>query len=136
MKIQIKDIHSGGIEVEGTLASKVVGERGDDHLKFIEALNIKTQVEKVENTVIVNTDVTGKYSAVCSRCLEEVKSSWHRKFTLDFEIERNTVFIELDEDLRQEVILGLPLRILCDDNCQGICPDCGVNLNKEQCKNK
>ncbi len=32
-----------------------------------------------------------------------------------------------------QICLNLPLKHLCMDDCQGLCPECGINLNKETC---
>ncbi|MFO8060465.1 MAG: DUF177 domain-containing protein [Bacillota bacterium] len=41
--------------------------------------------------------------------------------------------IEVGERVREEIILGIPLKILCDPDCRGLCPVCGVNLNETTC---
>lgn len=41
--------------------------------------------------------------------------------------------LDLTEVLRQELYLNQPLQILCQDNCLGLCPQCGHNLNKGKC---
>lgn len=42
---------------------------------------------------------------------------------------------ELDTDtiVREQVQLNVPMRILCKEGCQGLCPTCGVNRNQESC---
>jgi uncharacterized protein len=42
--------------------------------------------------------------------------------------------VDLDDVLRQQLYLALPLKNLCSEQCRGICPRCGVNLNLEECK--
>jgi uncharacterized protein len=39
----------------------------------------------------------------------------------------------LEDVLREQVLLALPLKDLCRDDCKGLCPHCGKNLNLEQC---
>lgn len=41
--------------------------------------------------------------------------------------------IDLDDVVREQVELALPMTRLCAEQCQGLCPDCGVNLNESQC---
>lgn len=41
--------------------------------------------------------------------------------------------VDLTSTLSQAIILSISLKPLCSDNCRGLCPSCGVNLNKEQC---
>ena len=41
--------------------------------------------------------------------------------------------IDLDEILREQIILALPMYPRCKEECRGLCPVCGVDLNKETC---
>ncbi|MBM3211747.1 DUF177 domain-containing protein, partial [Candidatus Poribacteria bacterium] len=41
--------------------------------------------------------------------------------------------IELSDDFRESLLLELPIRILCSENCKGLCPKCGQNLNDGKC---
>jgi uncharacterized protein len=40
---------------------------------------------------------------------------------------------DLTEILRQQLFLSLPVKQLCSPNCQGLCPNCGANLNSQNC---
>ena len=35
--------------------------------------------------------------------------------------------------MREQIILMMPLKPLCDETCKGLCPRCGANLNREAC---
>jgi uncharacterized protein len=41
--------------------------------------------------------------------------------------------VDLTDPLRESLILSLPIKRLCSENCQGLCPYCGVNRNVEIC---
>ena len=41
--------------------------------------------------------------------------------------------IDLDELLTADILLELPSKFLCSDNCKGLCPKCGANLNETTC---
>jgi uncharacterized protein len=41
--------------------------------------------------------------------------------------------LQLEDALHEQVLLAVPLRALCRENCKGFCPQCGENLNTEQC---
>lgn len=90
----------------------------------------------------------------CSRCLEpftwpvdasfDLRYQPHSENTADdheVEIEEDdlsTAFYENDEiDLgqlmREQFLLSLPMKPLCSDDCHGLCPVCGTNLNRSTC---
>jgi len=41
--------------------------------------------------------------------------------------------IELEDVLREQILLALPAKIVCAESCRGFCPGCGRNLNLESC---
>ncbi len=41
--------------------------------------------------------------------------------------------VDLEEIVRQQLYLSLPQRQLCNENCKGICPECGVDMNIDPC---
>lgn len=134
MKIRIKDIRQEGLDVHGQIPAQTVGFTPEDSVGFIRPLDVQAQVQRAENTVLVKTHVTGILASSCIRCLERVEQAWGQDFLLVFPVDRQTESIELDENIRQEVILHLPQRVLCKMDCKGICPGCGADLNNEQCK--
>ena len=78
----------------------------------------------------------------CSRCLEEVSYpvSMQVMKELDFSDldEEDSSYIEdkyLDLDILifDEVVPKLPSRVLCKEDCKGLCPVCGTNLNEKEC---
>ncbi len=90
---------------------------------------------------------------LCSRCLESTPHIVRREYRLIFEehdevptdgeIELDDAGLDTDDypseglDLRpilaEQVLLDLPMKPLCGDDCLGLCAQCGKNLNQEQC---
>ena len=78
----------------------------------------------------------------CSRCLEEVSYPVSVKVTkeLDFsdldEEDSSYIkdkYLDLDILIFDEVVPKLPSRVLCKEECKGLCPVCGTNLNHGTC---
>lgn len=92
----------------------------------------------------------------CSRCLEEtpytVKENFYEEFThlqgcgepgeglAREDVKEGDIFtfkgdlLNLAEYLRQSLLMAQPLKVLCRDECKGLCVVCGKNKNKEQCE--
>lgn len=53
------------------------------------------------------------------------------------EEEREPLFVDnifdLDELLRQSIVIAIPIKPICSEDCKGLCPHCGADLNKGQC---
>ena len=89
----------------------------------------------------------------CARCLDPVVLAVKRNFDLlyrplgtdagheelsvtDAEAEIGYYQGEgllLEDTLREQVLLAVPLKTVCREDCKGLCPHCGKNLNREQC---
>jgi uncharacterized protein len=98
-------------------------------------------------------ELTTKVEMVCARCLEPVVEKVTRDFDLLYrpqgtdagraEISVTSAEAEvsyyqgegllLEDALREQVLLALPIRAICREDCKGLCPHCGKNLNIEQC---
>lgn len=114
--------------------------------------NFKTKIvlDKFDHQIIVDA-VTGIPAKLfCDRCAREFQSEISSKFKMVYlfrskydesENEKVDVVylhpeidkIDLDKDIRDFAILGVPMKMLCSENCKGLCPKCGKNLNDGPC---
>jgi len=92
----------------------------------------------------LRADVTAAADCICARCLKEfvLEISLPVSAVLAEEIfdEDNTdiylldgEYIDLDEVVITTLVLGMEQRYLCSEDCRGICPKCGKNLNEGPC---
>jgi uncharacterized protein len=101
-------------------------------------LKIKFVISLVGNTnVRIKGEIEGIFELVCDRCADGFLQN--KKIELDeiFELSKKELsdrLIDLDSKVRDIVVMSFPIKILCNENCKGICLSCGVNLNKEKCK--
>ena len=135
-RIRVRDIRPEGLEIQDTIEPDLLGLQKDDILFFSKPIKVEAELEKVNSTVLAKTNVQGKFSTACARCLEAVERPWDEEYYLDFPVDKTTEYIDLEDNIRQEILMNLPTRILCKDDCQGLCLKCGANLNKEKCKCK
>lgn len=114
---------------------------GCDAVKSVKA---KGFVKNRTGIVSLNAEVSFVIDTLCDRCAAPVK----REVSLPLEHilvstlndEDNDEFwlvesmnFNVDELIREDVLLSLPAKILCREDCKGICPMCGCNLNEKQC---
>lgn len=101
----------------------------------------------------LNGDLSTRMELACARCLEPVAREVTRRFDLLYRPlgadagpkERTVSATEaevsyyqgegllLEDALREQVLLALPLKVVCREDCRGLCPSCGTNLNVQQC---
>lgn len=114
--------------------------------------NFKTNivVSKFDNQIILDSETSITANLVCDRCAEEfhseIKSNFRTVYLFrisndDSESEKvdvvyihpDTDKIDLDADVRDFAILAVPMKKLCSEDCRGLCPGCGKNLNEGPC---
>jgi len=101
----------------------------------------------------LNGELATGIELACARCLEPVVQDVKRNFDLlyrplgaDAGREENAVSgteseisyyegegLLLEDVLREQVVLAVPLKAICRQDCKGLCPQCGANLNVAQC---
>jgi len=133
IRISLRDITSTGVDIDQSIPKEDIGLTSED-TDIRSLLSVKARVEKVDNFIIANVHIKAEFGYTCARCLEELVSQEGRSYTFDFEPDGSIEYIDLGEEIRQEIILDNPARVLCSKGCKGICPQCGANLNKEKCK--
>lgn len=83
----------------------------------------------------------------CRRCLEDVRSPMELSLDLIFDpgvdkegeneqvypLEARASTLELGPAIREQLLLEVPPYPVCDEDCRGLCPECGVNRNEESC---
>jgi uncharacterized protein len=107
--------------------------------------------------VIVRARLETQVSLTCSRCVRVFE--YQSLLTVEEEsfptvdpvtgkktesLEENGSDIQLDDQhvldmsevVRQYVLTGAPIKPLCREECRGLCPECGTNLNEEKCRCK
>jgi uncharacterized protein len=160
MFLDIKDLEVRPREFEEEFQPGVI-DLGED-VRQRTPLKATGRAELVEehhgkHEVIKDIRLRGRLSAglelQCARCLDPVPQNVSRQFELlyrplgadagrdelsvtDAEAEIGYYQGEgvlLEDVLREQVLLALPLRTICREECKGLCPRCGKNLNQEPC---
>ncbi len=119
-------------------------------LEFLGVRPLKAPVqisgEIVSRAGIVEShlDCKVEYQGNCDRCFETVSKEYTfeivRTIVQSLENDENdeiTVVPDMQLDLEDfcyaDIVMSFPTKLLCKDSCRGLCPDCGANLNHEQC---
>lgn len=100
--------------------------------------------------ITLTAEASMSYRTHCARCLADVedtvrflceKTVADEKGLLRLENTENDDYVQiqggkldLDAPICDEILLGFPMRILCSDDCRGLCAGCGADLNRETCR--
>ena len=105
---------------------------------------IKGVIKNETDIVSISAEITVLYSGSCDRCAKEVTREYtipmEHTFVTELNDEENDEFFlvptmrfDLEGLATEDVILYLPQKFLCSEDCKGICPKCGKNLNDGLC---
>jgi uncharacterized protein len=125
--------------------------------EFLEPLNIRLKAFRIRELYEVQGTFSTRVRLACSRCLKDFETMLTSAFELTYvkevpglmdvldeqEIELKAeeiglmVFkgeeINLHQGIQEQVVMAFPLQPLCDENCKGLCPQCGSDLNRRDC---
>ena len=119
-----------------------------------EPLDVHATAELVEGQIRISGQLHTRLEMSCARCLDPVTEDVTRDFDLFYRpvisvTKEEEVQLKLDDTeigffqgdglfltdvLAEQVLLALPMKAICRSDCRGLCPQCGVNLNNEECR--
>jgi len=115
-------------------------------VKFIGPVKAMMTMFKQDDNVYIKAELSVLIEAECARCLKPVRETL--KGTLENQYQPESTredfddigiayysgeYVELSDDFRESLLLELPTRILCSEDCKGLCHQCGQNLNEGKC---
>lgn len=103
-------------------------------VKFVDNLYFDGKFVRVGREILLEAEVITHQLITCSRCLGEYQQVKKQQFNLKFNSSDLEDYLEIDEDIREQILLDFPMKVLCKPDCRGMCLGCGVNLNFEECK--
>lgn len=152
MKIDILNLKEGVTEYFESLGPSELDLLNLD-FRLKDKAFVHTTVEKRGNKVKITIDAKFTLILTCSRCLEEFEQDFNtvdeyfvkpgqeelepEKYLSDediFSIFAPAQEIDTTPLVRDSIILSVPMKPLCKEDCKGLCPVCGVNLNKSICE--
>ena len=144
MNVAIKDIHQGINEFECDVSAQDYNL--PDVGSFSGPIRLKIFVDRLENLFRFKISVMIGVNIACDRCLELFQSGVDAMIEQIYEIgtgdldsdeiiliSRNSKEIDISDAIQEVFVLNRRIKQLCQDGCKGLCPNCGINLNKKSC---
>jgi len=125
----------------------------DERVKLTVPATVNGKIRLAGNEVFVNGHVDTRAQVECDRCLKPIELPVSTDFELEYisgsEYESSDVAelteaemsvsvfdgaaIDVDEIVKEQILLAVPTRMLCREDCKGICPQCGTDRNTGEC---
>ncbi len=125
----------------------------DDDWQLASLLEVDTEISHENKFLNMKGQIRTSVKGICSRCLKEVVVPVSCDFAEQLlyakdvslfshlavgEVEEKYFIydndtLDITDIIRESILAVLPQKILCRDDCRGLCPKCGKNLNQGQC---
>lgn len=145
MFIELESLFNGGItEIPLDFEFDFSKEEIDGVFPFTTPVKLKGKIENVAEIVTVRAEAVFTMDAECCRCAEELELDMEvpveHILVTELQNEETDEFI-IVEDMKldierltlEDIYFALPSKVLCDDDCKGLCSKCGANLNEGPC---
>ena len=123
-------------------------------LKQVAPLDVVATAELIGRQIRISGQLETKIELQCARCLDAVVEDVHRQFDLFYsplpkdvkpeeerlrDLDAEIAFYQGDglflaDVLSEQVLLSVPMKVICRSDCRGLCASCGANLNHEDCR--
>jgi uncharacterized protein len=149
MKINLVKLHEGLNSLRFKIKPEDLGfdENEETLLLFHNDIYAEIEVQKFSDKYFIKANVKTVAHYSCDRCLDEFDQNLEAAFRLVYSkqtgnqsgddeyrfLAENETEIDLSADIRENMLLFLPMKHLCKETCKGLCPHCGTNLNDETC---
>jgi uncharacterized protein len=162
MKVDISRIlgnRNESIHLEGNLGNEILDASPLQDYVFLGDVEYNVDIVGAGEDILVRGIVKGNIQLECSRCLAPIQIPFIGEiediYTTNFargqksrDIEKREREIKsedlelrliegktlnLNDSLVESIVLAIPAKAVCKEDCKGLCPHCGINLNKEEC---
>ncbi len=120
---------------------------------FKEPVSLNLRIQKEKNEIYIRGSAAVLVESVCDRCLRSCDRQLSGELMVTLKrlpvvtdvrsepetdeivyISEEEKKIELNEIVHESLLLSLPMKFVCKEDCRGICPHCGNDLNVRQCQ--
>jgi uncharacterized protein len=154
LRIEVESLTGAAKPFAHTYRPEEVSLDEDEHARLTSRVAVEGTASRKGEEIRLRGTINAEVEVLCDRCLAAVR--------LPLEVEFDTAFVpqaaeagraenvelltadmglaayegdavDLDELVREQIMLALPSRRLCREECKGLCPKCGADLNAGEC---
>lgn len=115
---------------------------------FTGNISVKCKMDKSIHQIVLGCDLSVINKTLCDRCNSEFERELKNSFQISYLFSKTPVEsedfnlrylgpddekIDISQDVFEYIELAIPMKTVCREDCKGLCPKCGTNLNDKQC---
>ncbi|MGB3974916.1 MAG: DUF177 domain-containing protein [bacterium] len=152
-KVFLNEIPNEGLVLAFSLPASEIDIQIENS-KLADEVSFKGSIQRFGERFILSGRLESRWIFQCDRCLKSYECLMETPVLMHYVEQKDDgriashTFKDTDEEpeeivkdainlldaLKEQLILQLPMKMLCSDTCKGLCPQCGHNLNKGDCK--
>lgn len=152
MRIEVDELESGGKSFAHTYEPEELI-LDEERARLIDAPQVSGKASRQGQEIRLRGQITARAEVDCDRCLKAIAVPVETKFDVTYipaseylqteaaELQADDLLlsvyegdsIDVDEIVREQILLALPDRALCHEDCHGLCPVCGIDRNTNAC---
>jgi uncharacterized protein len=134
MIINVARIPLGGERIEGEEPAAILEMEKERLFRVEGPISYDLFTQKVGHELLVQGKLALPLAVECGRCTDFFSTILKvSSFLRAYAVPEGTETVDLTADIREDILVSLPVFSLCSSDCKGLCPTCGKNLNQGPC---
>lgn len=126
-------------------------ESQNEGLTFISPVDVGGRLYSIQEKLFISLNIKTDIEVNCGRCLEKYTHPFISNINAEFihedlagdydgelDLDTDIIYyhdniINLEELIRENIIMNIPMKLLCEESCRGLCLSCGIKLEDHSC---
>ena len=136
IRVNTADIGPDGLEVNGSEdpAFLELDSAGGFPCRILDEVHYRLHASLAGRDLLVTGSAEVRIETQCALCLKDIALTLGSDKVCIFREKVPDEIVDITDDIREEILLQVPERFKCSDDCRGLCPGCGADLNTEPCR--
>ena len=133
LSVHVSEMPAERVELRGAVPFAELDTAEDEVTRLPWPVSYRLHLSQVGEDLLVSGRLNASVELMCDRCAEfsrhelSTEDVCHRYENVAGEV------VDLTEGLREDILVAFPQTHLCSEDCAGLCPRCGANLNEGPC---
>ena len=135
MILQLTKVEPQGSKFSGEDPIETLGWEGaeTDIIRPASPLRWRFTAKLFDTELLITGEASADFTGICARCGSPANLTIREPLSFSVQVEENAAEVDLTDEIRDAVLLSLPLNPLCKPDCAGLCPRCGRSLEDGDC---
>ena len=133
IEVIINRIPVEGMQLKGSLPAASFTLRDGDHFTIQNDLEYDLTANLVQQQLLITGSAKLKISCICDRCLGKFDLGVNVSDICHYIDDFKEDIVDISDHIREDILLTVPMKLICKEDCMGLCESCGQNLNIKGC---